>query len=424
MKITTLGDNLKALFAPDDILSLAREVGFIKRLRSLSPVFLVGAIIQTLSTQLEANLADIHRTLGKLSGTMDNYKPFHKQLKKPALTEMMRRLVNQMTERWLLKPFQEALPEQYPFKRIYLHDGSSLKVHPALREIFPGRFSKVTPAAIEMHVTMDLLAGTANYLGIDADKESEHLYRPIPHELLETLLLMDAGYFDIDYCHQIGVEGGFYVIRAKTNINPDTDEAYDEDGLPVRGLVGKKLKSLKIQPGELRDLTVTWKNRPGSYRVIAFWDKRKRCKGYLITNLSRDEFSAARICEMYGLRWQIELFFKELKSFCNLTTFSTRNKHIVQTLVWSSMLALLLKRYVAFGAGLLHQVLISTHKVARCSCNWLSQLITTLLKQEDTEQIMQETTEFLANHAKRANLKRDKKTLLLSMGFGIYPIVD
>ncbi len=424
MQITTLRDNLKALFDVQHLIPLARQVGFTKRLRSLSPVHLVCAIVQTLSTQPKANLADIHRTLGKLSKTMDNYKPFHNQLKKPALTELMQQLVNQATERWLLQPFQQALPDKYPFKQIHLHDGSSLKLHPALRKRFPGRFTKVTPAAIELHLTMDLVAGTANYLAIDADKESERLYNPLANELQDTLLLMDAGYFDIDYCHQVNAKGGHYVIRAKSNLNPDIDDAYDENGKQLKALTGKKLKSFKLQPDELRDLTVTWRSRPGSYRLIAFWDKRKKRVGYLITNLSREQFSATTIGEIYGLRWQIELFFMELKSFCNLSTFNTRNEHIVQTLVWGSMLALLLKRYVAFGTGLLHQVLISTQKVARCSGEWLKELLAAMLEPRTLGRVLRTTTQYLAVHGRRAHLKRDRNTLLLSLGLGIYPVID
>ncbi|MBO1520720.1 transposase domain-containing protein [Oceanisphaera sp. DM8] len=61
MKITTIQQNLKSLFEPQYLLGLARKTGFIKRLRQLSPLHLIGAIVQTLSSQSNANLADIHR---------------------------------------------------------------------------------------------------------------------------------------------------------------------------------------------------------------------------------------------------------------------------------------------------------------------------------------------------------------------------
>jgi hypothetical protein len=66
-----------------------------------------------------------------------------------------------------------TLPAHYPFKRIELHDGSSLKLHNKLASHYPGRFTATHPAAVEMHVTMDLLNGHINYLQIAPDKESE-----------------------------------------------------------------------------------------------------------------------------------------------------------------------------------------------------------------------------------------------------------
>ena len=390
----------------------------------MSPLHFICAIVQTLGTQPKANLADIHRCLGAISGTMPNYKPFHNQMKKKALATFLQKLVERATKAWLLAPFQAALPKKYPFKYIHLHDGSSLKIHPALTEKFPGRFTKTTPAAIELHMTMDLVAGCANYLAITPDKESERLYNPYADELKDTLLLMDAGYFNISYCYQVDENGGHYIIRANNSIKPEIVEAYDAYGLAVKGLKGKKLSALKLQHDQQMDLTVKWANRQGTYRLIAFWDKRKSTIGYLMTNLKRDVFSCQQISDLYGLRWQIELFFKALKSFCNLSTFNTQNEHIVHSLVWGSLLTLLLKRYVAFSTGLLHQVMISTQKVARCGSSWMIDVTKAILAPKTLLKTLEQTTGFLAIHGRRANLKRDLATPLFALGLGIYPVVE
>lgn len=419
MKITTLSDTLKVLFNPFYLLELARGFKFIQRLRNVQPVHMVFAIVRTLSDQRHANLADIHRTLGSISNSLIYYKPFHNQLKKPQLTRLMQKLVEEAMTQWLIQPFQQELPKKYPFKHIHIHDGSSLTLHPDLWDVFPGRFP-TAPAAIELHMTLDLVSGTANYLGIDADKESERLYQPYAHELKETLVMMDAGYFSLNYCYDIDQSGGYYIFRAKKNLKPDSCIVRDCFGKPVMELKKGEFNQLTVEPGEYRDLSLEWNNRPGSYRLIAFWDRRNQRTGYLITNLSRDDFSALDICHLYSVRWQIELFFKELKSFCGLKTFITRDKNIVQTLVWGSMLAVLLKRSVAFSAGLIAGVCISTQKVARCSLLWMQNLLEALLNPAVLEDFLSTTVAFLAEHARRANLERDKETSLFSMGLDIY----
>ncbi|MFC0179573.1 hypothetical protein ACFFIT_05635, partial [Thorsellia kenyensis] len=117
-----------------------------------------------------ANLTDVLRTLNAKFQDMDNYKLFHNQLKKPELTKLLQSITETASKKLLLDPFNAALPAHYPFKNIHLHDGSSLTLHEKLKEIIPGRFTKTAPAAIELHLTLDLVAGTANYIGLDPDK--------------------------------------------------------------------------------------------------------------------------------------------------------------------------------------------------------------------------------------------------------------
>ena len=53
----------------------------------------------------------------------------------------------------------------------------------------------------------------------------------------------------------------------------------------------------------------------------------------LCTNLSRSTFSAALVARWYRFRWQIELCFKEWKSYANLHKFDTANPHIAAGLI-------------------------------------------------------------------------------------------
>jgi len=317
-----------------------------------------------------------------------------------------------------------TLPAHYPFKRIELHDGSSLKLHNKLATHYPGRFTATQPASVEMHVTMDLLNGHINYLQIAPDKESERLYQPFANELNDTLVLEDAGYFDIHYCHQIAQAGGHHIIRTSNAINPDILDSFDEQGRQVKGLSGKRLTSLKMQKHQIMDLTVTWEKRPGTYRLIAFWDKRKSRLGYMITNLKRCEFSVTQVIELYSLRWQIELLFKEWKSYNHLKTIGTAQPHLIKTLIWASVLCALLKRFVTYSVMGICQVYLSTQKAARSAQDWLPKLLTDIFTGHiaTVEVTLTDTAKYLEKHARRANMKRDKDTPLFK--YGCHPAMD
>ncbi|WP_143047675.1 transposase, partial [Thorsellia anophelis] len=113
---------------------------------------------------------------------------------------------------------------------------------------------------------------------------------------------------------------------------------------------------------------------------------------------------------LYGLRWQIELFFKELKSFCSLKKVNTANANIVKTLIWASILTLIIKRYVALSVGILCQTVISTQKTCRSSLCWLPKLMNYLNSDEQDMSLLDEIFSFISKNCRRSNTKRDRET--------------
>jgi hypothetical protein len=52
-----------------------------------------------------------------------------------------------------------------------------------------------------------------------------------------------------------------------------------------------------------------------------------------------DPFSVDVVARLYRFRWQIELCFKEWKSYANLHRFDTANAHIAAGPIWASLCA-------------------------------------------------------------------------------------
>jgi hypothetical protein len=66
-----------------------------------------------------------------------------------------------------------------------------------------------------------------------------------------------------------------------------------------------------------------------------------------LTNLDPKTWSPSGVRELYRLRWQAELVFKELKQDLNLESVPSKDPHAVQTLIWGSLIALAVSRTVA-----------------------------------------------------------------------------
>src|SRR5205807_10329682 len=144
---------------------------------------------------------------------------------------MTERLIGEMTLKVLGFHKGQAFAA---FRHIVIQDGSSFAIHDGLREVFPGRFKAVKPAAVELHTTMDLLCDAPTTVVLTPDTTSEQAFLPEPTSLRASLLLADRGYIDLHYLRRVQDEGGFFLIRAKAGMNPQVLEAFREDGKRLR----------------------------------------------------------------------------------------------------------------------------------------------------------------------------------------------
>ncbi len=131
------------------------------------------------------------------------------------------------------------------FKRIILQDGSSFAVHDSLKETFKGRFTKISPVAIEVHVSWDVLKGYPEKFEISPDSQSEYDFLPAANTLTDTLFLADRGYFKLSYLDDINTAGGYYIVRAKKTVNPVVTAAFNRKGKPLKRFTQKKQKNVK-----------------------------------------------------------------------------------------------------------------------------------------------------------------------------------
>ena len=209
----------------------------------------------------------------------------------------------------------------------------------------------VKPAAVELHTTMDLLCDAPTTVVLTPDTTNEQAFLPEPASLRASLLLADRGYLDLHYMRRVQDAGGFFLIRAKAGMNPQVLDAFREDGKRLRSLRNKPLKAIhaKLPKRQRVELVVQWHvdECPLCLRLIISWNRQTKEFGYLLTNLASRRYPLDTICRAYKWRWQVELLFKEWKSYANLHAFDTANPALVEGLIWVAIAAAALKRFLA-----------------------------------------------------------------------------
>jgi hypothetical protein len=326
---------------------------------------------------------------------------------------MTERLIGEMTLKVLGLQKGQACAALH---HLVLQDGSACAIHDGLREVFPGRFKAVKPAAVELHATMDVLCDAPTTVVFTPDTTNEQAFLPAPATLTGSWLLAERGSIDLGYLRRVAQARGFFIIRAKAGRHPQVVEAFREDGTRLRSLRNKPLQAIhaKLPKRQRVALVVQWQGdgHPRCLRLRISWNRRtKRCC-YFLTNLPPKRYPIEVICRAYTWRWHVAFLLKEWKSYAHLHAFDTENPAIVEGLIWAAIAAAALKRFLAHRTQLLVKGPMSTRKVARCAVHVLGRIVEAL-KTGDVAGLsdaLEVAITSLACHAQRAHPNRDRHT--------------
>src|SRR5262249_12584948 len=79
-------------------------------------------------------------------------------------------------------------------------------------------------------------------------------------------------------------------------------------------------------------------------RMIARWHAEARRHRVYVT--SSDSIAADAVAAIYAMRWGIELLFRELKSQLRINHMPSRNKVVVECLIYAALLMLAVGRWL------------------------------------------------------------------------------
>jgi hypothetical protein len=282
--------------------ALGRRVGLCQRLRLITPWRLALSVLTSFATRRVECLSDAQREYNRLFGTTVAYKPFYKRLTKAGFADFMRALTGQLLDQLRVQVLQ-AQPDGafVEFDRIVIQDGSSFALKGDLADVYPGRFKTQSPAAAELHTTLELCAGTPSRIGLTPDTDSERAHLPLPETVAGSLLLADRGYFKRDDLAALDEEGASFVLRAYNSINPRVIRAFNGQGKRRPRHEGQPFKAVRRAPHRLLDLDVGWGAGAKAWwaRLIVSGRPAKHQYLILVTNLSRSHYSAKQVQQAY-----------------------------------------------------------------------------------------------------------------------------
>jgi len=193
-------------------------------------------------------------------------------------------------------------------------------------------------AAAKTHMRLNLQSLLPNFVIIDTAGEHDNQRA---RELCAgvksgEIILFDKGYVDFGHLRDLDARGISWVTRAKDNL------AYE---------VVQEMPSSK-DPKILKDEIIGLRNPnlPAPElmrRVVAVVevDGQEREMTFLTNNL---EWSPRSVADLYRCRWQIEVFFKQIKQTLQLGDFLGHNANAVRWQIWMALLVYVLLRYLSY----------------------------------------------------------------------------
>ena len=193
-------------------------------------------------------------------------------------------------------------------------------------------------AAAKTHMRLSLQSLLPSFVIVDTAAEHDNRRaRELCADLKSgEIALFDKGYVDFGHLGDLDRRGVCWVTRAKDNM------AYE---------VVKKMpqsKDEKILKDEVIRLSDPKKAAPELMRrVVALVevDGEEREMTFLTNNL---EWSPRSVADLYRCRWQIEVFFKQIKQTLQLADFLGHNANAVRWQVWTALLVYVLLRYLSY----------------------------------------------------------------------------
>ena len=186
--------------------------------------------------------------------------------------------------------------------------------------------------AVKLHTLLDYDCLLPDFVNITDGKGSDNkaaLDIPVsPH----SIVVADRGYCDYALLNHWDSNNVFFVVRHKDNIRYTPIEE-----LP---LPEKRAQDVLIDEIVEFERPQAKEKYPNRLRRIAVWNEEH---GYTVELLTNNfKLAASTIAALYKARWQIEVFFRNLKQLLRIKSFIGTTRNAVEIQIWTALATMLI----------------------------------------------------------------------------------
>ncbi len=217
--------------------------------------------------------------------------------------------------------------------KIYLLDSTTISLCLSLFDWAKYRTAK---GAIKLHTVLDYDSCLPVYANMSDGKVNDGNAAKDINFKKGSVVVMDRAYSDFALLNSWRNAGVNFVTRLKSNIK---FKRVSERELPEN-------RAEQILVDEYIELTEekTKNKYPQKIRRVVVYNDENQETIELITN--NFTWTAQTISELYKSRWQIEIFFKEIKQLLRIKSFVGTSPNAVLIQIWTAMITILILKYM------------------------------------------------------------------------------
>ena len=194
-------------------------------------------------------------------------------------------------------------------------------------------------AAAKMHLRLGLNSFLPTFAIVDTAGEHDNKRaREVCAGLEEgEVVVFDKAYVDFEHLHDLDARDVQWVTRAKDNLRYRA-----VCNLPVKK-GGKVVKDqiVKLTGAKFKHLACWTLRRVEAWVAV---DGELRLMVFITNNTA---WSTSSVCDLYRARWDIEVFFKQVKQTLKLGDFLGHSANAIRWQVWTALLVYVLLRFAA-----------------------------------------------------------------------------
>lgn len=190
--------------------------------------------------------------------------------------------------------------------------------------------------AIKLHTLLDYDGCLPVYVHMTDGKPHDSTVAKELSLPADAVVVADRAYIDFPTLYRWKTEGSYFVVRLKQSVQFTRGK---EKPLPED-------RHQHILVDEYIELSHsnTYEKYPAKLRRVVVYDPEKDQTIELITN--QFTWTANTIGELYKARWEIEIFFKEIKQLLKIKSFLGTTANAVLIQIWTAMITMLILKYL------------------------------------------------------------------------------